>query len=273
MEDSLYKYVTMDRLKKILIDHKIRFTQPSAFNDPFELVPILLIPKGSVPQGHRSYEFSLSAPRRPIDVDTTDAEDRCSDHHSRDLRESLDREVGFLSLSRTWKSLSMWAHYAEDYTGAVIEFDGSHEFFEWTFDVHYSHDRPVRDLELYGRERIPISEMCNKSTEWEHEEEVRVARCLSDCELSCIRSGIPIYVSKIPHECIKRVIIGERVNQDGAKEVFDIIEHTDIAGDRAVINHWDYELQRMLFKLGPYESGGKKVSSFAYRFYRNFPSL
>ena len=129
MENSLlYKYVTMDRLKKILVDHKMRFTQPSAFNDPFELVPLLLVPKGAVPQGQRNYEFSLSAPRRPIDIDTKGAEDRCSDDHSRDLRESLDREVGFLSLSRTWKSLSMWAHYADNYAGAVIEFDGSHEF-------------------------------------------------------------------------------------------------------------------------------------------------
>ena len=156
MSNRLFKYVSIERLRGILIDHKIRFTQPSAFNDPFELVPRLLVPKGAVPQGHRNYEFSL-APRRPIDIDTKGDEDRCSDHHSRELREALDREVGFLSLSRTWESLSMWAHYAENYAGVVIEFDGSHEFFEWEFDVHYSHDRPIRDLALYWHERIPIA--------------------------------------------------------------------------------------------------------------------
>ena len=272
MDNSLYKYVPIDRLKGILIDYKIRFTQPSAFNDPFELVPLLLVPKEAVPQGHRNYEFSLNAPRRSIDIDTKGNEDRCSDHHSRDLRDSLDHEVGFLSLSRTWKSLPMWAHYAKDYSGAVIEFDGSDEFFEWAFDVHYSHDRPVRDLELYWRERIPISEMCNKSTEWEHEKEVRVARSLSDCELSRIISGVPIYVSEIPRDCIKRVIIGERASQDVAKKVFDIIKHTDIAGDRAVINHWDYNLELMPFKMGgPSAVGGK--SYFAFRNYRDFPNL
>ena len=96
---------------------------------------------------------------------------------------------------------------------------------------------------------------------------------LSDCELSRTDSGLPIYVSEIPPECIKRVIIGERVSQDLAKEVFDIIQYNDIDGDRAVINHWDFDLELMLFKIGPYESGGKKISSFGYRYYRNFPSL
>ena len=50
MGSSLYKYVSIERLREILIDHKIRFTQPSAFNDPFELVPRLSVPKGLVPQ-------------------------------------------------------------------------------------------------------------------------------------------------------------------------------------------------------------------------------
>ena len=40
-----------------------------AFNDPFELVPRMLIPKGTVPQGRRNYQFSLNTPRRPIDID------------------------------------------------------------------------------------------------------------------------------------------------------------------------------------------------------------
>ena len=272
---SLYKYIGIEQLKKVLIDHKIRFTQPSAFNDPFELVPLLLVPKGTEPQGYRQYDFSLMATRRPVDIDRKTVDDMgwCHDRHSRELRQSVDQEIGFLCLSKTWKSLPMWAHYAEGFAGAVIEFDGSHKFFEWAFDVHYQYDRPIRDFELYQREPIPIAEMCDKSSEWKYENEVRLARCFSDCELSHYRSCPPIYVCELPPGCIIRVIIGERANQYVAKEVFDLIEHTEIAGDRAVINHWDFGLERMLFKVGPYKSGGKKVSSFAFRNYRHFPSL
>ena len=272
MSSSLYKYVPIDQLKGILIDRKIRFTQPGAFNDPFELVPRLLVPKGAVPQGHRDYRFSLSAPRRPIDIDTKGDEDRCNDHHSRELRRSLDREVGFLCLSRTWKSLPMWAHYADKFTGAVIEFDGNHDFFEWAFDIHYSHDRPIRDLALYWREEIPITEMCDKSVEWEYEKEVRLARCLSDCDLIKVDSGVPIYVADIPLACIKGVILGERFNQSEMIGVFRMIKDTEITGDWAYLDHWSYNLELRPFKLS-YPSGGKMASSIVFRNYRDFPNL
>ena len=266
---KLYKYVTMDRLKHLLIDHTIRFTQPGAFNDPFELVPRLLAPKGYVPQGEVSYEFSLAAPRRPIDVCyTKDDEDRCHDHHSRELRESLDVHVGFLSLSKTWKSLPMWAHYAGAFAGAVIEFDGSHEFFEWAFEIQYSRGRPIRDAELYLNERIPIAELCDKSIEWGFEKEVRVARNLMDCQTKGMDGNFPIYVEHVPPECIRGVILGERVDNLGCKEIYDLIEERQITGDRAVIDHWTYTLDRKPFKLS-----GPKQSWFTLRNYRHFPSL
>ena len=162
----------------------------------------------------------------------------------------------------------MWAHYAESFSGAVIEFDGDHEFFEWAFDVQYSHDRPIRDWELYRREPIPIAEMCDKSIEWKFEKEVRLAKCLSDCKLSKVENGVPIYLAEIPYECIKSVILGERVDNYRAKEIFDIIQDNDIIGSRAYINHWDYDLKLTRFKIRP-----KMNSWFVFRFERNFPPL
>ena len=120
---------------------------------------------------------------------------------ARELRESLDVHVGFLSLSKTWKSLPMWAHYADAFTGAVIEFDGNHEFFEWAFEIEYSRHRPIRDVTLYLNERIPIVEVCDKSIEWRFEEEVRVARNLLDCQQEGMSGDYPIYVMQhVPRE-------------------------------------------------------------------------
>ena len=59
----------------------------------------------------------------------------------------------------------MWAHYADNYAGAVIEFDGDHEFFNGAFDIQYSRHRPIRDLMLYLKEPIRIAEMCEKPLE------------------------------------------------------------------------------------------------------------
>jgi hypothetical protein len=78
----------------------------------------------------------------------------------------------------------MWSHYADQYAGAVIEFDGSHEFFAAQVDVEYRSQRPRKHLSFYSvpDEPIPVLELCVKSNQWEYEREVRVIRCLSECE-------------------------------------------------------------------------------------------
>ena len=270
---NLYKYVCIERLKGFLRDHKIRFTQPGAFNDPFEMVPLLLVPQDIVPQGSRSYNFDLRTPRRSDAVVYARIdEDRCSDHHSRELRQALDQEIGFLCLSRTWKSLPMWAHYADEYAGAVMELDGDHEFLDWAFDVHYSSHRPVRDYRLYLNAPIPIVELCEKSTDWAFEQEIRVPRALSDCQrVDNPRSpNYPIYVTEIPPECIKRVILGERFNEDEAFEIYRLAERADVMVSRSYVNHWDYNLG--LFGTS-YRKGDKIINSPSLRNPRDFPNL
>ena len=245
---NLYKYVGIERLKGFLRDHKIRFTQPGAFNDPFEMVPLLLVPQDIVPQGYRSYNFDLRTPRRSdAIVYARIDEDRCSDHHSRELRQALDQEIGFLCLSRTWKSLPMWAHYADEYAGAVMELDGDHEFFDWAFDVHYSSHRPVRDYRF-------------------------VPRALSDCQRvhNPRNPNYPIYVTEIPPECIERVILGERFNEDEAFEIYRLAERADVMVSRSYVNHWDYNLG--LFGTS-YRKGGKIINSPSLRNPRDFPNL
>ena len=240
----------MSTLTGFLIDRTIRFTQPSAFNDPFELVPLLYVPEG-FPKQTVTYEFSLLASRRPINVVyTKDSEDRCSDEHTRELRRILDHEVGFLSLSKTWSSLPMWAHYADEYSGAVIEFDGNHEFFSGAFDIQYADHRPIRNLPLYLSNQIPIAEMCDKSIQWEYEEEVRVARRLSDCTLKRTNGRFPTYVMSVPVECITCVILGERADFNDSKKIFDLIkDKPTIAIHYSMLNHWDYTMSRHLHKL------------------------
>ena len=62
---ALYKYLTFENLKNVL-NGTIRFTQPSAFNDPFEMVPELYAPKNIGPT--INLQFSVTAPRRKIRI-------------------------------------------------------------------------------------------------------------------------------------------------------------------------------------------------------------
>ena len=211
---TLYKYVKFEDLERIL-NGSIRFTQPGAFNDPFEMVPELLVPK-HLANRQVNLQFSVTAPRRTSTVhelaDDFDSED-CSDINSRRILASLNQQIGVLSLSKNSSSLLMWSHYADRHKGAIIELDASHEFLEGKFAVDYREFRPKIDIGSYLDDEtpIPIAELCVKPKDWEYEDEVRVVRNLSDCECVDEADGFPIYTRQLPIDCLKAVILGERM--------------------------------------------------------------
>ena len=210
----LFKYVDIAGLKRIL-EGSIRFTQPSAFNDPFELLPEVVVPNDTG-EKQLSFSFDVRAQRRqPPPGALNEVPDGCqaSDSMSRDIVQQFNTLIGILCLSRVSDSLLMWSHYANQYAGAVVEFDGSHEFFDGQIDVEYRPRRPMRDVGAYVSppEPIPVAELCAKSEEWKYEQEVRVIRSLADCEEKGIGPrGFPVYTQHLPPECIKSVTLGER---------------------------------------------------------------
>ena len=206
---SLYKYVNLEGLRRILAG-SLRFTQPSAFNDPFELLPEIVMPVGET-ERPINLQFDLLAPRRNPPVgEVTDVPDGyvSSDPTSRDIIFQLNSVIGFFCLSRSCDSLLMWSHYADQYAGAVIEFDADHEFFTHPIEIEYRPVRPKRHLNVYlTGEPIPLSELCVKSDQWEYEGEVRIVRSLANCENlgKSDPRGFPIYTQPLPIEAIKSV--------------------------------------------------------------------
>ncbi|MCV2884796.1 DUF2971 domain-containing protein [Aestuariibacter sp. AA17] len=45
------------------------------------------------------------------------------------LRDTIERNIGILSLSKTNENLLMWSHYAQNHQGFVIGFNEEHDFF------------------------------------------------------------------------------------------------------------------------------------------------
>lgn len=245
---ALYKYLTFENLKNVL-NGTIRFTQPSAFNDPFEMVPELYAPKNIGPT--INLQFSVTAPRRksesyelPKDLES----ERCNDIVSRNIRRELDQSIGVLCLSENPSSFLMWSHYADSYAGAVVEFDDTHDFFFGKFPMEYRANRPKKDISAYvcNQEAVPISEFCTKPIDWEHEAEVRVVRSLSDCK--CIDSkdprGYPIFIMGIPPECVTAVVMGERMCPTDQRTIWKMVKSRDISLHLDAISNWDYEFRR-----------------------------
>ena len=250
---SLYKYVKFENLGRIL-SGSIRFTQPGAFNDPFEMVPELYVPEG--PGSEKlNIQFSVMAPRREPPVGTLGDDfvsDYLSDRTSRRILKSLNQTTGILCLSRNRSSLLMWSHYADGYSGAIVEFDETHEFFSGYFDMEYSKHRPKTDIASYtdGNEPIPIAELCVKSKEWEYEKEVRVVRNLTDCTCVGTTNGFSVYVMDVPLDCIKSVILGERMPVSHQREIWELVKDMeDISLYLDAISNWGYEFRSEHIKL------------------------
>ena len=252
---SLYKYMKFDELKRVL-EGTIRFTQPGAFNDPFEMVPELYVPETFGMRENVNLRFSTTAPRRTPGVYELEVDfesDYCNDRNSRLIRASIDKAIGVLCLSGNSSSLLMWSYYADAYAGAVVEFDKSHEFFRGYFEVDYREHRLKIDISSYifSDDPIPIAELCVKPRVWEHEAEVRVVRSLSDCRPTGSNDAneYPVYVMDLPADCIKSVTLGERMSVLHQRDVWEMVKDRDISLNLDAISNWGYGFRKEKIKI------------------------
>jgi len=252
LRSALYKYVGIDGLRRIL-DGSIRFTQPSAFNDPFELLPEIIVPNDA-PERQISVSFDILAARRAApdsELEAIPEGCRSNDATSRDIVQQLNQLVGVLSLSRVRDSLLMWSHYADQYAGAVVEFDGSHEFFTGQIDIDYRPTRSRRHINTYlTGAPIPVAELCAKSDQWAYEQEVRIVRAIADCQpTGHVLRSFPIVVQPIPAGAIKSVILGERTPVAEQREIYARLMETDISLSLAAVDHSGFAFREEMIKM------------------------
>ncbi len=255
----LYKYVDIAGLKRIL-NGSIRFTQPSAFNDPYELLPELVLRKDALEE-QVNLSFDITSQRRilPVgDFESFGEDYNSSDLTSRNIVKELNNLIGIFCLSKSPNSMLMWSHYADQYAGAVVGFDASHDFFYGQIDVEYLENRPRKELYSYLASPIPIAELCAKSTDWLYEQEVRVVRRLDDCHDTGKNDGrgFKIFIKSIPLECIKTITFGERTSVANQREIYSLVKNTEIGLSLSAIDNVGYKFRQENIKFQGPESIG-----------------
>lgn len=252
---DLYKYVTEERLS-ILEDGLIRFTQPQAFNDPFELKPhIASLANNSDIENHfdknlgpilrEEYE-KLPKPFKeavPFSAFLAFAETKKDEMRAGAvemaqkampiIRETLyvgfEKNIGILSLTENHKNLLMWAHYANSHQGFVIKFDGTHEFF----DQRKSEHDQLRHLKKikYSPQRVSLTlnKVTNfdaflvKGNDWEYEQEWRIIFSLADAAHTIQSEPHDIYLFQLPFPAIKSILIGARASKETKERILDTV--------------------------------------------------
>ncbi len=250
----LYKYLPPERLD-VLTQRQIRFTQPAAFNDPFEAKPYLAEFDSSDDFFEREIDSMLQNEvdklyasldpgiRAQLSLETTleiatqlrEAQrgqfSQYANQYIPELRTTMqrvfDEQVGILSLSEEPFSLLMWGHYAKSHTGFLIGFDSGNPYFSQKRNDgdEFGHLRQVEYRKT--RPNAPFTKIDGadvflaKAVDWSYEKEWRMLRPIADAQKTIDTDGIPICLFSFPSECIKELILGARINPQVEAAILD----------------------------------------------------
>ena len=245
----LCKYVPPERVD-ILTGGRIRFTQPTVFNDPFEMSPRLnglltaadiLADDEMMQRAQEEFDGLADDIRSRIEFDQflekfveviNDgvAGKGILDEVRHTLIARFLSQTGVLTMAERPDNLLMWSHYADQHRGFVIEFDTDHPFFDQrrSDDDHFHHVRKV----LYSDERpttvlsafLGESTLLTKSAEWEYEQEWRMLIDLDEVSHDTVQPGDDsIYLVPVPPKAITRIILGHRMLEEQRETIVEML--------------------------------------------------
>lgn len=262
---KLYKYVSSERID-ILLNKKIRFSQAKVLNDPFELRPFykdhteknIFLNFYKFSQMVHEYKKNRKIPNETEINELVKEKNRVTKYEIYDF---LNTKIVNLSLSENKENLLMWAHYADNHSGFVIELDTESDFFKSNdkilFKIKYGIEKPFVttndfeefSLKLYNyinkKEEVPaefiekISDLFKKGQDWENEKEWRL---LSTVEKSINYNSIKqqvettyigsdyfdnnyISLFELPPNTISKIYVGERISKKTLRKLFLLLKH------------------------------------------------
>lgn len=198
-------------------------TQPRFLNDPHELS--VEINAQSLMRNFYDHlvEVQGCLPENARDIATRNIVNLVIDHvaHVNSARE----DVGILSLCDTSDNMLLWAHYAHEHRGAVLELDVSElitttdeNTIQCVAEVIYSDARVD-----YIAERIPLwMTLAYKSQAWAYEREWRLFKSLNNLR----RKTDDIFVIDLPPSAIKSVTFGARASGSEESDTLALLAST-----------------------------------------------
>jgi hypothetical protein len=276
-----FKYIPYERFKDFRRG-RIRFTQPGAFNDPFEMPAFkaqeaeearraglsgLTAQTGEIQQGLSQGRIPDAAFVLPIYyflgmVPQKRQEAPVPSQNAIDKLKQIDQHFGILSLSMTADNLWLWAHYANEHRGLAVEIDpdgsefNSHASpdpnFECAKRVKYSAQRP----RIPETDQILFEHFFVKSPEWSYEQEYRIVRRFESARETINVQPFPVHLYELPAIAIRKVIFGARVTQEQRRA---LIDETDADPAFAHVGFAEAVLDPGQFKVGIRDVEPQKV--------------
>lgn len=224
LPDVLYKYTSLERpewIREVIAEHKLWFSSPFDFNDPFDCRPRITI--GNTPEEISAAlrwiedvlarKQGMDRPTRRRQARQIAGEIRKNDKLTDQYKMLLER-AGVYCLSARSDHPLMWSHYASCHSGICLGFSTSNNpFFPQAQPVRYNRTYPTVKLSQHkvdwGRES-----MLTKSEHWSYEDEWR---------LTCREPGH----MEMPEHALVRVILGCRISDHDRDQVRSLCAASD----------------------------------------------
>ncbi|WP_449546434.1 DUF2971 domain-containing protein [Lelliottia amnigena] len=178
---KFYKYLNMDNCLKTLNNGTLWYSRPENFNDPFDCYPYF--PSHGKQKLFKrlknTYKLEQKVPNKLLQRNFNLMSQTGVDGITHSL---VSNNLTVTCFSLDHLSAPMWAHYADEHQGFVIEFEYTSEMIARIsksenpiiivpFDVDYTDMRPA----LYDKEgnMEGLNIALSKSTQWAYEKEVR----------------------------------------------------------------------------------------------------
>ena len=215
----LYQYTNSNAGKEIIESSKLKFTNPSKFNDPYDC---------NCPIDSNSSEEDMKNWAKLMSVSESDVKklkenlEKDPNFIEKTVQETMNK-IGICCFSTLYDSMLMWSHYAKYHTGVCLKFDITKDpdFFLTPCKVHYSHILP--HFEYFKQKPEQIKEIIRtKFTDWSYESEVRIIKTSSEIQKNqklAAKDNDPEIFFNFNKEALVEVIFGDKTTEEDKKEI------------------------------------------------------
>ena len=170
----LYKYRTIEGVKKLLESHSIYFSSYREFNDPFES-SINILTDYTAQQYYDSFIYAGMRPELAEEL-TTQVSNGTIDGNTllRQLTDEVVSSVGYFCMTAKPDNLLMWAHYSDSHKGVCVKFDILKDLESFMVPIKVDYNSQYIDFNCLTSDLLSVFR--RKSPVWEYEDEYRIIK-------------------------------------------------------------------------------------------------
>lgn len=143
-----------------------------------------------------------------------------------DFLSEIGSTIMCFSLSERYDIATMWAHYAGNHSGLVIEFDTDHAWFKNESNRSETKLQKIKYLDNQNDELLDDLEAAfsSKTTDWASEREWRLNCSMKQIERTVEAGNEKVHLRSFPAEAVVSVIVGYKASSETVGSIGTVLQ-------------------------------------------------